>query len=142
MEAFARTQRWAWRFRHQPLPIRLLAASAAVVTVAVAFSAPAEANPGPAATDDDFLGALSKAGINAGDRGNALSLGQTVCPMLVKPGGSFGAAAAKVKGNGISPGMAEMFTQIAIQMYCPQIMGDIASGNLAGLPKIPGVPGF
>jgi hypothetical protein len=38
--------------------------------------------------------------------------------------------------------MADMFTQIAIEMYCPAAMADVASGNLPGLPKIPGVPGI
>jgi hypothetical protein len=36
-----------------------------------------------------------------------------------------------------------MFTTIAIQMYCPQEIANIASGNpTAGLPQIPGMPGI
>jgi hypothetical protein len=39
----------------------------------------------------------------------------------------------------MSPQMAQMFTTIAIQMYCPEEMANIASGNpTAGLPQIPG----
>ena len=138
MKAFATTQRWIWLFRHQPLTIRLLAASAGLLTAAAAFAAPAEANQ----VDDDFVAALNKAGVHYGDPANAVTLAQSICPMLAKPGGNFAGAVAKVQGGGISGGMADMFAQIAIEMYCPQVMGDIASGNLSGLPKLPGMPGI
>ena len=138
MKALARTQRWTRLFRHQPLSVRLLAAAAGLVTAAAGFAAPAEANQ----LDDDFIAALNKSGVHYGEPANALALGQSVCPMLAKPGGTFGAAVAQVKGGGISPAMADMFTQIAIEMYCPAAMADVASGNLSGLPKIPGVPGI
>jgi hypothetical protein len=138
MKALATTQRWIWLFRHQPLTIRLLVAAAALLTAAAAFAPPAEANQ----VDDDFVAALSKTGVHYGDPANAVALGQSVCPMLAKPGGTLAAAVSKVEGGGISGGMAGMFTQIAIQMYCPQVMGDLASGNLSGLPRIPGVPGI
>ena len=61
MKALARTRRGIWLFRHQPLAIRLLAGSAGLLTAAAAFAAPAEANP----VDDNFLGALSNAGMTA-----------------------------------------------------------------------------
>jgi Protein of unknown function (DUF732) len=138
MEALARANRWILQFRYQPLPIRLLAVAAAFLTAASAFAAPSEAN----SIDDQFVAALNKAGVNFGDQGNAVALGQSVCPMLAKPGGNFAAAVAKVKGGGISPQMADMFTQIAIQMYCPSAIADIASGNFGGLPKVPGLPGI
>jgi len=138
MKALATTQRWIWLFRHQPLTVRLLAAAAALLTAAAAFAPPAEANQ----VDDDFVAALSQSGVHYGDPGNAVALGQSICPMLAKPGGTFAAAVSKVEGGGIPGGMAGMFAQIAIQMYCPQVMGDLATGNLSGLPKIPGVPGI
>jgi hypothetical protein len=138
MKAFATTQRWIWLFRHQPLTIRLLAAAAGLLTAAAAFAAPADANQ----VDDDFVAALNKAGVHYGDPANAVALGQSVCPMLAKPGGTFAAAVAKVQGGGVSAGMADMFAQIAIEMYCPSVMADVASGNLSGLPKVPGVPGI
>jgi Protein of unknown function (DUF732) len=138
MKALATTHRWIWLFRHQPLTVRLLAAAAALLTAAAAFAAPAEANQ----VDDDFVAALNKAGVHYENPANAVALGQSVCPMLAKPGGTFAGAVAKVEGGGISSGMATMFAQIAIQMYCPQVMGDLASGNLSGLPRIPGVPGI
>jgi hypothetical protein len=138
MKALAETQRWIWLFRHQPLTIRLLAGAAGLLTVAAMFAAPAEADP---STDDAFIDALNHAGIDFGEPGNAMKVGESICPMLAQPGGNFAAAAASVTNRGLSPGMAKMFTTIAIQMYCPQEMANIASGNpTAGIPG--GLPGL
>jgi hypothetical protein len=139
MKALARTPGWLGSFRQQPLAVRLLAATAGLLTVAAAFSAPAEADQ----VDDNFIDALNHAGIDFGEPGNAMSVGQQICPMLEQPGGNFAAVAASVSHRGMSPQMAKMFTTIAIQMYCPQEIANIASGNpTAGLPPIPGgLPG-
>ncbi len=137
MKALRRTHHWIWLFRHQPLTIRLLAAAAGLLTAAAAFAAPAQADP----ADDNFIDALNHAGVDFGEPGNAIGVGQSICPMLAQPGGSFAAAASSVSHRGMSPGMAQMFTTIAIQMYCPSMMANIASGNLSGLPQIPGMPG-
>ena len=92
--------------------------------------------------DDNFIDALNHAGVDFGEPGNAMAVGQSICPMLAQPGGSFAAAASSISHRGMSPGMAQMFTTIAIQMYCPSMMSNIASGNLSGgLPQIPGMPG-
>ncbi|SOJ53653.1 Putative lipoprotein LprJ [Mycobacterium simulans] len=125
-------------WRHQPLTLRLLAASAGILAAAAAFAAPAEANP----VDDAFITALNNAGVNYGDPINAEALGQSVCPMLAQPGGSFNTAAASViaGSQGMSQEMAETFTSIAISMYCPSVMADVASGNLSALQQIPGMP--
>jgi hypothetical protein len=139
MKALPRTHHWIWLFRHQPLTVRLLAAAACLLTAAAAFAAPAEADP---AADDNFIDALNHAGIDFGEPGNAMSVGQSICPMLAQPGGNFAAAVQRVRGSGLSPGMAKMFTTIAIQMYCPSMMTNIANGNLSGLPQIPGMPGI
>lgn len=127
-------------WRHQPLTLRLLAASAGVLAAAAALAAPAEANP----VDDAFISALTNAGVNYGDPINAESLGQSVCPMLSQPGGSFNSAAASVvaRTQGMSQQMAETFTSIAISMYCPSVMADVAAGNLSGLQQIPGLAGI
>src|SRR5947209_746381 len=139
MKALGRTRRWIRLFRNQPLTVRLLAAAAGLLTAASAFAAPAGAdNP-----DDNFIDALNHAGIDFGEPGNAMAVGQSICPMLAQPGGNFAAAAASVSNRGLSPGMAKMFTTIAIQMYCPQEVASIASGNpTGGLPQIPGMPGL
>ncbi|BBX74686.1 DUF732 domain-containing protein [Mycobacterium shinjukuense] len=128
----------AWR--HQPLTVRLLAVSAGLLTAAAAFAAPAEAGP----IDDAFIAALNNAGVNYGDAANAVALGQAVCPILAQPGGSFNTAAASVVAgtSGMDQQMAETFTSIAISMYCPQVMADLARGNVPALPQLPGIPAF
>src|SRR5262249_39454281 len=130
--------RWIWEFRYQPLTVRLLAGVAGILTTAAAFAAPADAAP----IDDSVIRALQNAGVNYGEPGKPGSMGQSICPVLGKPGGAFTTAAASVHGNGMSPQMADMFTRIAISMYCPSMMANIAEGNLSGLPQIPGLPGL
>ncbi|OBH57194.1 hypothetical protein A5682_09425 [Mycobacterium mantenii] len=138
MKAVARTHQWIWIFRHQPLTIRLLAAAAGLLTVASAFAAPAGAD----GNGDEFIDALNHAGIDFGEPGNAMAVGESVCPMLAQPGGNFAAVASTVSGRGMSPTMARMFTTIAIQTYCPEEMANIASGNLSGaMPQVPGMAG-
>jgi hypothetical protein len=137
MKALERTQDWVWLFRHQPLSIRLLAVAAGLLTAAAAFAAPADADP----NDDNFIDALNHAGVDFGQPGNAMAVGESICPMIAQPGGSMAAAVQRVRGAGLSPGMAQMFTTIAIQTYCPTEMANIANGNLSGLPQVPGMPG-
>jgi len=147
MKALARTHGWPLLLRHQPLTIRLLAAAAALLTVAAAFAAPAEADPN---ADDNFIDALNHAGIDFGQPGNAMAVGESICPMLAQPGGSFAGAVTSIRRRGMSPAMAQMFTTIAIQSYCPDAMANLASGNVSGLPganmmpgggNMPGMPG-
>lgn len=126
-------------WRHQPMTVRLLAGAAGLATAAAgAFAAPAEASP----VDDAFISALGNAGIAYGDPLNAEALGQSVCPILSQPGGSFNKAASTVvaKQAGMSPEMAGTFTSIAISIYCPSVMADVAAGRVPGaLGQIPGV---
>ena len=137
MKALERTHHWISLFRYQPLTIRLLAAAAGLLTAAAAFAAPAEADP----NDDNFIDALNHAGVEFGQPGNAMAVGESLCPMIAQPGGNLAAAVQRVRASGLSPGMAQMFTTIAIQTYCPMEMSNIANGNLSGLPQIPGMPG-
>jgi Protein of unknown function (DUF732) len=137
MKALQRAQDWIWLLRHQPMTIRLLAAAAGLLTAAAAFAAPADADP----NDDSFIDALNHAGVDFGEPGNAMAVGESICPMIAQPGGSMAAAVQRVRGSGLSPAMAQMFTTIAIQMYCPTEMANIANGNLSGLPQVSGMPG-
>jgi Protein of unknown function (DUF732) len=137
MKALQRAQDWIWLLRHQPMTIRLLAAAAGLLTAAAAFAAPADADP----NDDSFIDALNHAGVEFGEPGNAMAVGESICPMIAQPGGSMAAAVQRVRGSGLSPAMAQMFTTIAIQMYCPTAMANIANGNLSGLPQVSGMPG-
>jgi hypothetical protein len=118
---------------------RATAVSIGVVATAASLAAPAQADT----TNDTFLNALSSAGVNYGDPAMASSLGQTICPMLSKPGGSFAKTASQIRGDtGLTPDMAGMFTSIAISMYCPTMMTQIASGDFSGLSAIPGLGSF
>lgn len=138
LKALARTQQLIWLYRHQPLTIRLLAGAAGVIAAAATFAAPADADN----VDDNFIDALNHAGIDFGEPGNAMAVGESVCPMLAQPGGSFAAAAASVTRRGMSPRMAQLFTTIAIQTYCPDEIAALANGNgTGGLPQAPGIPG-
>jgi hypothetical protein len=132
------TRNWIWRVNNQPLAVRLLLGAGGLATAAVLFSAPVEADP----HDDDFIDALSHAGIEYGEPGNAMAVGQSICPMLAQPGGSFAAAASGVAQRGMSPQMAQMFTTIAIQTYCPEEMANILGGNVSGLQQLPGMAGM
>ncbi|ORW04119.1 DUF732 domain-containing protein [Mycobacterium kyorinense] len=113
------------------------AAAAGLLAAAAAIAAPAHAD----SIDESFLSALSGAGVNYQDPAGTAALGQSICPMLSQPGGSFASAASSVVGhNGMSPAMAQMFTSIAISMYCPSMMASIANGQMPNLPQVPGMP--
>jgi hypothetical protein len=126
------------RLNNQPLAVRFLLGAGCLITAAAMFSAPVEADP----HDDDFIDALSHAGVEYGEPGNAMAVGQSICPMIAQPGGSFAAAASGVAQRGMSPQLAQMFTTIAIQTYCPEEMANIMGGNVSGLQQLPGVPGM
>jgi hypothetical protein len=110
---------------------------------AVALAAPASADP---LTDNNFLGALTNAGIGYNDPASTQQLGQSICPMLVEPGKSLASVYSTVSNQGISPDMAAFFTGIAISMYCPSMMSGIGNGtflnSLSGLQGIPGLSGI
>jgi hypothetical protein len=115
-----------------------LLAAGCVVAAAIGFSAHSEADP----NDDTFIDALSHAGVEYGEPGNAMAVGQSICPMLAQPGGNFAAAASGVAHRGMSPQMAQLFTTIAIQTYCPEEMANVLGGNVSGLQQLPGMAGM
>lgn len=104
------------------------------------LAAPAQASP----VDTTFLTDLSVAGIPVGDPAATAALGQSVCPKLTEPAGRAASVAAPVTGLGggpaMSPQMAQMFTEIVVQIYCPQMLSQLASGQIPDLPQIPGLP--
>ncbi|BAX91238.1 DUF732 domain-containing protein [Mycobacterium shigaense] len=140
MKVLERTHSWVWMFRQQPLVIRLLMVAAALLTMASAVAAPAGAD---ATADDAFIDALNHAGIDFGQPGNAMAVGESICPMIAQPGGSFAGAVASIRRRGMSPAMAQTFTTIAIQSYCPAEISNLVNGNMSGLPggAMPGMPG-
>jgi hypothetical protein len=129
---------WMPTLSSQPLAVRALFGIGCLITVATAFSIPGEADP----HDDNFIDALSHAGIEYGEPGNAMAVGQSICPMVAAPGGSFAAAASGVAHRGMSPQVARMFTTIAIRTYCPDEMSNLMGGNRSGQPQIPGMTGI
>lgn len=113
---------------------------------ATGLAAPVQASP----VDTSFLSDLAGAGIPVADPAATAALGQSVCPMLTEPAGTAASVAAPVAGLGggpsMSPQMAQLFTEIAVQIYCPQMLSQLASGQVPDLPQIPGmsvgVPGL
>ncbi|HYO00361.1 MAG TPA: DUF732 domain-containing protein [Mycobacterium sp.] len=122
-----------------------MAISVGIVVAASAAPAPAHAD----AMSDSFLSALTNSGVSVADPNMAVTMAQSICPLLVKPGGNFAAVASQMGGtNGVSPGMANLFTSIAISMYCPSMMASLANGNWLGqgaqmgLSRLPGLSGL
>jgi Protein of unknown function (DUF732) len=128
----------AKRDRHKAtLAAGVLAVSVGVVTAAGLGAAPARADD----INSSFLSALSNSGVGYDDPGNAVQLGQSVCPMLSEPGGNFAKVASSMTGReGLSADMAGLFTSIAISMYCPQMMTSFANGDFLNGGGIPGLP--
>lgn len=113
---------------------------AAAGLLAAGFAAPAQASP----VDTSFLSDLAGAGIPVADPGATAALGQSVCPMITEPAGTAASVAAPVAsglggGPSMSPEMAQLFTEIAVQVYCPQMLSQLASGQVPELPQIPGM---
>ena len=104
---------------------------------AIALAGPANADP---TADNNFLGALTNAGIGYSDPASTEQLGQSICPMLVEPGKNMASIYSTVSNNGINPAMAAFFTGIAIQMYCPAAMSSIGNGTF--LNQLSGLNGF
>ena len=78
-------------------------------------------------TSDTFLNALSNAGRANADPGNAVQLGQSICPMLGDSGQNTADVAAKVADVGGMPlGPAHMFTGLAISIFCPSAIARIS----------------
>jgi hypothetical protein len=86
------------------------------------------------------MGALTSAGLSGIDPATAVSVGQSVCPMLSEPGQQMANVAAGVSDAlGRPLGPATMFTGIAISMFCPAAVTSLANGQT----PIPfGLPGF
>ena len=103
-----------------------LAVSAGLIAGATFLATPAQADPGA----DAFVGALSSAGLGGIDPATAVSVGQSVCPMLSEPGQQMADVAAGVSDAlGRPLGPATMFTGIAISMFCPAAVTSLANGQ-------------
>src|ERR1700728_924729 len=129
---------WMSLLSNQPLAVRALIGIGCLITVATAFSTPGEADP----NDDNFIDALSHAGIEYGEPGNAMAVGQSICPMIAQPGGSFAAPASGGARQSMLPQGGRTFATIAIRTYCPEQMANLLGGNPSGPAQYPGVTGI
>jgi hypothetical protein len=106
--------------------IASLTVSAGIMAAATSLAAPAAADPGA----DAFVAALTSAGMAGVDPATAVSVGQSVCPMLAQPGQQVADVAAEVSSAlGRPLGPATMFTGIAITMFCPAAVSSLANGQ-------------
>lgn len=107
--------------------LRLLGATAGVAGLSAALAAPVHAD----LMGDAFLRALTKAGVPFSQPAGTTALGQSVCPMLVTPGGTFDAVvAATADTNGMSREAAGVFTIVAIATYCPAVLAPLLTNRL------------
>ncbi len=107
--------------------VRILGASTGLVALAAVLSAPIRADM----LGNAFLSALTNAGIAYTQPASTMALGQSVCPMLFEPGGSFDEVTSKVaEGNGMSFEMAGRFTIVAIATYCPAVIAPLLGNRL------------
>jgi hypothetical protein len=111
-----------------------MALPSVIVTLAVVAAAVGST---PAAHADAAGGAMAPVlnGVGIGNNGPVSSaiaqVGQSICPMLVKPGSSFASTAAQVSGHGgLAPPIAGFLVGMAIQSQCPSWMTSVANGNM------------
>jgi uncharacterized protein DUF732 len=94
-----------------------------LVAAGTGLAAPAQAD----STTDTFLNALTNAGLGNVAPGNAVELGQSICPMLADSGQTTANVASKVADvGGMSLGPATMFTGLAISIFCPGAIARLA----------------
>ncbi len=112
-----------------------------VVTLGIAAAAvmwPSHAHADVAT--DSGTSALGSAGIgNNGPLSTSLAgIGQSICPMLVKPGATLASTATQMSGHGgFAPDIAGFVATMAIQAECPSWMTSVANGQMpAGLDTL------
>ena len=106
---------------------QLLAAAVGVGALAATPAAPIRADM----MGNAFLSALTNAGVPYSQPASTLALGQSVCPMLVAPGGSFDSVVATMaQGKGMSYDSAGVFTVVAIATFCPAMIAPLLPDRL------------
>ncbi|MBB3605812.1 hypothetical protein FHT40_005499 [Mycolicibacterium sp. BK556] len=102
------------------------AAVAGLIASAIALAAPAQADT----TADEFLTSLASAGITDIDPGQAVELGQSICPLLADRSQNTADIASTVADQlGRPLGPATMFTGLAVSFFCPRAVQDLANGQ-------------
>lgn len=105
--------------------LRFAVAAGAVLSAGLLAAAPAQADPAT-----DFLNTLDGSGLGAINPADAVSAGQSVCPMLADGGQNLADVAGQVSETiGRPLGPATMFTGFAISAFCPGAMKSLANGE-------------
>jgi hypothetical protein len=124
---------WVQHIGAVGLAFRPLVVTLAIATAAALWPAPAHAD----VLGDAGGSVLNGVGIgNNGPLSTALAgIGQSLCPMLVQPGGQLASMATQMSGhNGLAPTIASFVATTAIQTQCPGWMTSLANGQMpAGL---------
>jgi len=111
-----------------------LVLAAGIITGVFAPSASADSN----GNVNDFLSTLDGLGITNMAPGDAVALGQSLCPMLADRGQNTADIVAQVSDSiGRPLGPATMFTGMAISFLCPKAVGNIADTLTNGKPLLP-----
>ncbi len=119
--------------------MRSLTAGVLVAAGFVLFASPA----GPARADtagsvDNFLNALDGLGLDGMDPGQAVAVGQSLCPLLAERGQNTADIAGKVSDAIGSPlGASTMFTGAAISFLCPKAVENVTTNLATGKPLLP-----
>ena len=119
--------------------MRSLTAGVLVAAGLSLFASPA----GPARADtagsvDNFLNALDGLGIDGIDPGQAVAVGQSLCPLLADRGQNTADIAGKVSDAIGGPlGPATMFTGAAISFLCPRAVENVTNNLANGKLPLP-----
>jgi hypothetical protein len=103
------------------------------------FAAPAQAEPGDTAGNvDDFLSTLDIADLTGIGPGQAVAIGQSLCPFLAERGQNTADIAAEVsEAIGRPLGPSTMFTGSAISLLCPRAVENVTNNIADGKPLLP-----
>jgi hypothetical protein len=73
-----------------------------------------------------FLSALTNAGVAYAQPTGTVAMGQSVCPMVVQPDGTFDSILSRMADrNGMSHDAAGVFTLLAIATFCPAVIAPL-----------------
>lgn len=122
MTAQSMTYQWTPHIGAQVKAVGFVALTAALIAAAATKAAPIRADM----AGNAFLSALTNAGIAVTQPATTLAEGQSVCPMLLAPGGSFESVVSEVStGTGMTEKNAGIFTIIAIGTFCPAMIAPL-----------------
>ena len=109
------------------MKLRCTVMAAALLAGAVSLAAPAQADT---SSVTDFLNTLDGLGISNIDPAQAVSLGQSLCPLVADRAQNTADIAAKVSDAiGRPLGIGTMVTGAAVSFLCPRAVENIANGR-------------